>query len=105
MKEIKCFIRPDRLDEVLDALHAMPDLPGVTCSEVSGFGRVRGTMSGIGSCAGMAKLEIVVPDAQVEAVKRIVTDHAGTGRAGDGMIYVIPVAEAVRIRNSESLAE
>lgn len=105
MKEIKCFIRPERLAAVLDALHAMPDLPGVTCSEVSGFGRARSAGSGVGSCGGMSKLEIVVPDSQVDAVKKIITDNAGTGRPGDGMIYVSPVAEAIRVRTSETLTD
>lgn len=39
MREIKAIIRPERLPEVLRALHAMPNLPGVTISTVQGFGR------------------------------------------------------------------
>ncbi len=39
MKEIKAIIRPDRLSVVMRALHAMPDLPGVTISTVRGTGR------------------------------------------------------------------
>jgi len=98
VKEIKAYIRVDRLEAVLDALHAHPDLPGVTCSEVTGFGRARQPGPSGPVCTSMTKLEIVVDAAQANGVIRILLEHASTGRTGDGMVFVSPIDQALRIR-------
>ena len=49
--------------------------------------------------------EAAVEDAQVESVVDAVRKAAGTGRIGDGKIFVTPVEQAVRIRTGESGAE
>jgi nitrogen regulatory protein PII len=51
------------------------------------------------------KIEVVVEDAQVEGVVDAVRKAAGTGKIGDGKIFVTPVEQAVRIRTGESGAE
>ena len=74
MKEIKAIIRPDRLEAVLEALHTDPELPGVTISQVRGFGR---TVTQLQEpfetpiqygAAEMVKLECVVNDEDVDTV-------------------------------------
>lgn len=102
MREIKAIIRSERLSDVLRALHAMPDLPGVIISTVRGLGR----RYPLGSEptfdeVEMTKLEIVVPVAVASDVVRAVTLAAHTGQAGDGKIFVIPVEHAVKIRSDE----
>ena len=102
MKEIKAYIRPAMLQGVLDALQAHPELPGVTCSDVTGFGRNRPAESGTDRCTSMTKLEIVVAAEQVQEALRILLQFAQTGRAGDGMVFISPVEEAIRIRTGQS---
>lgn len=108
MKEIKAFIRPYRLDAVLDALHAHPELPGVTVSRVRGFGRTVGRRRGEAEpvqygTTEMVKIECVVNDDEVEAVVSLIEQAARTGRAGDGKVFVYGVEQAVRIRTGERL--
>ena len=70
MQEIKAIVRPERLDAVLRALHELPELPGVTLSDVRGIGRRAEAPAGerLYGATRMAKLEIVVPDSLVERV-------------------------------------
>lgn len=102
MREIKAIIRPDRLSEVLRALHAMPELPGVTVSSIRGFGR-RYPLGAepIYDEVEMVKLEIVVPAAVAAGVVQAVQRAALTGRAGDGKIFVYPVEQVVKIRSGD----
>lgn len=84
MREIKAIIRPDRLSEVLRALHGMPELPGVTVSSIRGFGR-RYPLGPepIYDEIEMVKLEIVVSAAVSPDVVQAVERAAHTGRPGD----------------------
>jgi nitrogen regulatory protein PII len=99
MQEIKAIIRTDRLQDVIDALHAMPSMPGVTVSTVSGFGR-RASKTGpaIFDEMDFTKLEAVVEDASVQSVIDTIVQHARTGGPGDGKVFVMPVLQAIRIR-------
>ncbi len=49
----------------------------------------------------MTKLEVIVPDEQVETLVQAIQKAAHTGNPGDGRLFVIPVAEAVKIRTGE----
>lgn len=103
MREIKAIIRPDRLSIVLHALHAMPNLPGVTISTVRGLGR-RHPLAGTDQAfdeVEMTKLEIVVPAAIAQDVVRAIERAAHTGRVGDGKIFMMSVEHAVKIRSGE----
>lgn len=103
MVEVKAIVREERFEDVLEALRALPGMPGVTVSRVLGYGRPRaaaGETVAFGQVP-MVKVEAVVPrelgDAMVDAIRRV----GNTGRAGDGKIFVIAVERAVRIRNGE----
>jgi nitrogen regulatory protein P-II 1 len=97
MKEIKAVIQPFLLDRVLDGLHEIEGLPGVTVSEARAVSMERGHFDQILK----VKLEIMVPDALVAPVVQVIRERAHTGNAGDGGIFVIPVEEAIRIRTGE----
>lgn len=107
MKEIKAIIQPHMLTRVIDALRAMDDLPGITVSEVRGFGRNRAKsaknkiVEDFIEYAKKAKLEIVVPDELVAHVADTITKYAHTGHPGDGLIFVSSVEEVIRIRSGE----
>lgn len=97
MKEIKAVVRPHKLDEVLNALHKIGRLPAVVSSQA--------TTTNVGAefykSEPMAKIELMVPDDQVEAVIGLIAQAAHTGNAGDGRIFVIPIDESIVIRTGE----
>jgi nitrogen regulatory protein PII len=100
MQEIKAIIRTDRLQDVVDALHALSNMPGVTVSTVHGFGRrASRTGPGIFDETDFTKLEAVVEDELVQSVIDTIVQHARTGGPGDGRIFVMPVLQAIRIRD------
>ena len=95
MKMVVAVIRPEKVDDVVDALEAV-NVPGVTITDVRG----RGEQGGI--ClqyrAGKMqihtmpkkKLEIVVPDKEVETIIKTIREHERTGKKGEGRIFVLP---------------
>jgi nitrogen regulatory protein P-II 1 len=106
MKEIVAIIRPNKLDEVKDALEEL-GCHGMTVTEVKGRGRQLGiTESYRGSdyridMLPKTRLEIVVADEQVDNVIDKIVKTAQTGDIGDGKIFISPVEEVVRIRTGE----
>jgi nitrogen regulatory protein PII len=103
MQEIKAIIRTDRLHDVIQALHALVHMPGVTVSTVRGFGRrASGTGPNVYDETDFTKLEAVVDDDSVPAVIDAIVAHARTGGPGDGKIFVMPVLQTIRIREYET---
>ncbi|HXQ68124.1 MAG TPA: P-II family nitrogen regulator [Alphaproteobacteria bacterium] len=106
MKLVIAIIKPFKLDEVRDALTAV-GIEGLTVSEVKGFGRQKGQTEiyrGAEYTVNLLpklKIEVVVRDALAEAAVEAIQKHAATGKIGDGKIFVIDVAQAVRIRTGE----
>jgi len=83
-------------------------IKGMSVSEVRGFGRQKGhTELYRGSeyqvdFLPKVKLELVVPDGDVEAVVDAISRTARTGKIGDGKLFVLPVERALRIRTGET---
>ena len=106
MKLIVAIIKPFKLEEVKEALAEIA-VQGMTVTEVKGFGRQKGhTEVYRGSeytvdFLPKVKIEIVVPDDIVAKVVAAGVKSAKTGKIGDGKVFVLPVAEAVRIRTDE----
>jgi nitrogen regulatory protein P-II 1 len=107
MRKIEAIIRPDRLQDVQDALDGL-GVSGLTVSDVVGCGRQKGyTEQYRGSRANISllpkiKVESVVPPAMVDAAVAAIVEAARTGEIGDGRVFVYPVEQAVRIRTGES---
>jgi len=102
MYEVKSIIRPERLAAVVHALHEIPNVPGLTVSVVRGYGRRVSAAPSVGPEYGeteMAKLETVVPEELLQRVVDAVQEVAGTGRPGDGKVFVIRVEDALKIRS------
>ncbi len=107
MKKIEAIIQPFKLTAVKEALQQL-DVRGMTITEVKGFGRQKGIRE---IYRGMeyqvdfipkTKIEIVVPDDQVDKIVAMIQTQARTGRIGDGKIFVLPVEGAIRIRTGET---
>ena len=107
MKFITAIIKPFKLDEVKEALHAV-GLQGMTVLEAKGFGRQRGHTElyrgaeYIVDFLPKLKIEVVVSDAQLEAAVGAITKSAHTGKIGDGKIFVSEITEVIRIRTGET---
>ena len=104
MFEVKAIIRPHRLEHVRMALREIPDMPGVTVSKVHAFARSHprdGLGPGDAFGTDLIKLETVVPAAIADRIVEAIQQAATTGRPGDGMVFKIPVADAVRVRTGE----
>ena len=107
MKEIKAIMQPFLISKVVEALKLIPGLPGVTVSDVRGFGRaqavgaVNTVAEGAVEYVKKSKLELVVPDEMAERVVEVIQQNAHTGNAGDGKIFVYQVDDVVRIRTGE----
>jgi nitrogen regulatory protein P-II 1 len=106
MRKIEAIIRPERLQDVQDALDGL-GVSGLTVSDVVGCGRQKGyTEQYRGSRANISllpkiKVESVVPPGMVEAAVTAILEAARTGDIGDGRVFVYPVEEAIRIRTGE----
>ena len=106
MKKIEAIIKPFKLEEVKDALGEV-GIEGMTVTEVKGFGRQKGhTEIYRGSeytvdFLPKIKVELVLPDNQVETAVSAIVKTAKTGKIGDGKVFVSAVEEAVRIRTEE----
>ena len=110
MKLVSAIIKPFKLDEVRDSLTGV-GVSGLTVSEVKGFGRQKGQTE-IYRGAEYAvsflpkiKIEVVIDDALVERAVETIRKSAGTGKIGDGKIFVMSIEQAVRIRTGESGAD
>lgn len=100
MREVKAVIRRERMEHVIQVLHEIPGLPGITVTPVQTFARLPpGETVGLERLdLQLCKLEAVVPVDLVTRVTHAIQSAAHTGRPGDGMIFVIPVDDAIRIR-------
>jgi len=107
MKLIKTIVRPNKVDEVKDALGKL-NVAGMTVTEVRGHGKQKGhTAIYRGkeynvSLLPKMEVEVVVPDDLVDDAVSVIMQAARTGEIGDGRVFVLPVAESYRIRTGEA---
>ena len=107
MKKIEAIIKPFKLEDVKDALGEI-GLSGLTVSEVKGFGRQKGHTELYRGAEytidflPKIKIEIAVKDDLVDQVKNAIIKSAGSGKIGDGKIFVSPIDEVIRIRTGET---
>jgi nitrogen regulatory protein P-II 1 len=106
MKMVMAIIKPFKLDDVREAL-AEAGVAGITATEVKGFGRQKGHTELYRGAEYVVdflpkiKLEVAVVDDQVETVVEAIMKAAGTGKIGDGKIFVWDLEKVVRIRTGE----
>jgi nitrogen regulatory protein P-II 1 len=106
MKMVMAVIKPFKLDDVREAL-SDAGVAGITVTEVKGFGRQKGHTELYRGAEYVVdflpkiKLEVAVTDEQVDAVVEAIMQAAGTGKIGDGKIFVWDLAGVVRIRTGE----
>ena len=110
MKKIEAIIKPFKLDDVKEQLHAI-GISGMTISEVKGFGRQKGHREiyrGAEYTVDLIpkiKIEVVVETGMVEKVVDTIMKSARTDKIGDGKIFILPLEDVIRIRTGESGGE
>src|ERR1700712_4546844 len=107
MKMIEAVIKPQKLDDVKNALGALGIL-GATAIEVKGFGRqmghterYRGAKMDVGFVPKVL-LKICVKEEDLDKAVAAIVESARTGEVGDGKVFVYPVTRVVRIRTGET---
>ncbi len=106
MKKIEAIIKPFKLDEVKEALQEI-GVQGLSVIEVKGFGRQKGHTElyrgaeYVVDFLPKVKVEVVLPDDQVDTAIDAIVAAAKTEKIGDGKIFVTDVAQALRIRTGE----
>ena len=106
MKMVMAIIKPFKLDDVREAL-ADAGIAGITVTEVKGFGRQKGHTElyrgaeYVVDFLPKVKLEVAVTDEQAEQVVEAIVKAAGTGKIGDGKVFVYDLERVVRIRTGE----
>ena len=106
MKMVMAIVKPFKLDDVREAL-AEVGVQGITVTEVKGFGRQKGHTELYRGAEYVVdflpkiKVEVAVPDDQLERVVEAITQSARTGKIGDGKIFVSSLEQVIRIRTGE----
>jgi nitrogen regulatory protein P-II 1 len=107
MKYIIAIVQPDRLDEVMQRLEEK-EIHLVTVTSVMGRGRQKGVATvyrshkEAGTLLKKMKLEIAVNDAFLKSALEAIIEGGRTGQVGDGKIFVLDLAEVIRIRTGET---
>jgi|SRR5690606_19561083 nitrogen regulatory protein PII len=107
MKLIIAIIRPFMLDPVREAL-GEAGVSGLTVTEVKGFGRQKGHTELYRGAEYVVdflpklKIEVAVTDDAFDAALEAITSTAGTGKVGDGKVFVIALEQVIRIRTGEA---
>lgn len=107
MKFITAVIKPFKLDDVRDALSEI-GVQGLTVTEVKGFGRQKGHTElyrgaeYVVDFLPKVKLEIALDDSQLDEAIEVISKAAGSGKIGDGKIFVNELEQVIRIRTGES---
>jgi nitrogen regulatory protein P-II 1 len=116
MKLVTAIVRPDKLDDLVDQL-AGNGAPGLTVTEIRGFGRQNGQLAAsraaaAGTAGGIkgapravllakVRLDVLVLDDDAESMVEMIEKSAQTGTIGDGKVWVTTVESALRVRTGE----
>jgi len=106
MKLIKSIVRPNKVDEVRDALEKL-SISGLTVTDVRGHGRQKGQTAVYRgkeysvSLLPKVEIEVVVQDDMVDDAIKAIAAAARTGEIGDGRVFVLPVEQGYNIRTGE----
>jgi nitrogen regulatory protein P-II 1 len=106
MKLLKCIVRPEKLEEVKEAL-TKSNVTGMTITEVRGHGRqkghkavYRGTEYSV-TLLPKVMIELVIPDDRSSEILKTIISTARTGEIGDGRVFVMNVEQGYNVRTGE----
>jgi len=102
MKEIKAFVRPNKVNEIVQQLKDN-GFENMTISSAEGTGKFQDDKAFVSQIfsitdSPMAKIEIVVKKEKVDTIVSIISEYGKTLHSGDGIIYVSDVEKAYRVK-------
>jgi nitrogen regulatory protein P-II 1 len=108
MKEIRAIIRPHRRDRLREALRTIPNFPGVTLFKAEGFTAPaaldkRSVRDELTDFTEKFMVCVICSDEMVDTIRDAIMTACGTGQIGDGLVWVIDIAEVHRIRDRQPL--
>ena len=110
MKEIRAIVRPNRLERLRDALRAIPNFPGVTVFRADGFTAPaavdkRSVRDELTDFTAKLMVCVLCEDAMVDTIREAIFTACHTGKIGDGLVWVIDIAQVHRIRDRQPLQD
>lgn len=104
MKEIRAVVRPARVAQLQEALRAVPGFPGLTIVRAEGFTAPAAIehetlREDLAVFSAKVMLSVLAEDADVPRIREAIFAACSTGQIGDGLVWVVEVAEAHRIRD------
>lgn len=108
MKEIRAIIRPNRRDRLRQVLREIPNFPGVTLFKAEGFTAPaavdkRSVRDELTDFTEKFMVCVICDDSMVETIRDAIMSACGTGQIGDGLVWVIDIAQVHRIRDRQPL--
>ena len=106
MKLVTAIVRPERIDEVREALEHF-EVNGMTVSQANGYGQQRGFVEVYrgaeynSDLLPKIRVEVLATDDLVDGIVDAIISGASTGQFGDGKIWTVDVSQAVRVRTGE----
>ena len=106
MKKIEAIIRPEKLDVVRKALDSS-GYPGIMITEIEGHGKQKGVVQQWRGetyrveLLPKVKIEVIIPDKDLDRIIKIIIENSRTGAVGDGKIFVSDIKDVIRIRTGE----
>jgi nitrogen regulatory protein P-II 1 len=106
VKLVTAIVRPERIDEVRDALERF-GVNGMTVSQANGYGQQRGHVEVYrgaeynSDLLPKIRVEVLTADDLVDGIVDAIISGASTGQFGDGKIWTVEVSQAVRVRTGE----
>ena len=110
MKEIRAIVRPNRLERLRDALRAIPNFPGVTVFRADGFTAPaavdkRSVRDELTDFSPKLMVCVLCEDSMVETIRNALFAACHTGQIGDGLVWVLDIAQVHRIRDRQPLQD
>ena len=107
MKEIKAFIKPKKVQVVIESLREA-GFESVTLSKGEGTGAYKSTSASPSldfhfTDSPVVKLELVCQNEEVDKAVQLICGKAQTPEPGDGIIYVSEINDAYRIKTGKSI--
>ncbi len=111
MKMITAFIQPFMLTKLTRAFEAIDEFPGMTVTDVQGFGREKAhpeagaqhsRLEDIVDFSKKVRVEVAAQDVMVEHIVQTIAQVTRTGNRGDGKVFVWPIESALRVRTGET---
>ena len=107
MKEIKAFLRPNKVNEIISQLKDA-GFENITISEAEGTGSFQDQNAFVSmkysvTDSKIAKLEMVIDQKDVSKAVEIISENGKTINPGDGIIYVSCVDEVYRVKTGNRI--